>query len=95
VDRFVGLYRRSGVDLRIARHGDDLAMTMTNTGSLGAVLTAGPAIGLVPVGELTLAPVDPQGQPYDSRIEFLEPDAQGRPQYVWAGHIARRVAEPA
>jgi CubicO group peptidase (beta-lactamase class C family) len=92
-ERFVGLYRRAGVDLQIARAGDALAMSMTNTGSLSDVLSAGPLITLVPIGEFTLAPIDPDGQPYATRIEFLEPDDDGRPRYVWAGHIARRVAE--
>jgi CubicO group peptidase (beta-lactamase class C family) len=91
ITKYAGRYRRSGVDLVLEVDGDELTWTSTLTGELSGLLPTPPPIRLVPVDDLLLAVLGPDGNPYPGAIALLEPDADGRPRYVAAGHIARRV----
>jgi CubicO group peptidase (beta-lactamase class C family) len=89
--RFVGTYRRLNVETTIALEGTHLVWSSRYTGTLAEILPSPPPIRLVPVDELKLATVGPDGNPTAGYIEFFEPDDSGRPLYVLAGHVAKRV----
>lgn len=47
----------------------------------------------MPVDDLKVSVLGPDGKAGGAAIEFLEPDENGHPRLVWAGHIARRVED--
>jgi hypothetical protein len=49
-----------------------------------------PPVPIVPVDAQTFVAVGPDGKPAMS-VQFLEPDADGRPQLFFAARMARRA----
>ena len=79
------------MDVLVVHEGDHLTWTPTLTGGIEGLLTAPDPIRLAAVDDRRFGVIDAEGTLHPGVIEFLEPDDSGRPRYVWAGHIARRV----
>ncbi len=81
---YVGLYRRRDIDLDIKLENGKLAATHTYTGPLAGLGNEEP-IPITPIDREIFA----MGE---GRLEFMDFDRQGRPNYVHTGRVARRVS---
>jgi CubicO group peptidase (beta-lactamase class C family) len=81
---YVGLYRRRDIDLDIKLADGKLTATMSYSG---------PLAGLGNEEPIPLTPIDREifAMGGEGRIEFMDFDRQGRPNYVHTGRVARRV----
>jgi CubicO group peptidase (beta-lactamase class C family) len=84
LEPYAGLYRRRDIDLEITLEGGKLMAKSTYTGQI-AGLDVGPPIAITPIDRELFA----MGE---GRLEFMDFDKQGRPNYVHSGRVARRVA---
>jgi CubicO group peptidase (beta-lactamase class C family) len=81
---YVGLYRRRDIDLEIKLDAGKLTATHRYTGPLSGLGNEEP-IPITPIDREIFA----MGE---GRLEFMDFDRQGRPNFVHTGRVARRVS---
>ena len=89
LSRYVGRYERKTVHTTISIEDDHLLATMAYV-DVPYDLKPPPPLPLTAVDETTFVVVGPDGEP-TMPMQFLEPDADGRPQLLFAARLARRA----
>ena len=88
--KYVGRYERKAVHSTISIQDDKLLMTMEFVG-IEFDLKPPPPMALTALDAQTFAVLLPDGSAA-MKVQFLEPDAEGKPQLFFAGRLARRAA---
>jgi CubicO group peptidase (beta-lactamase class C family) len=91
LSKYTGRYERRAVHSTVSLDDGKLVLTMEYVG-VEYDLRPPPPVPIVPVNAQTFVALGPDGEPAMD-VQFLEPDADGRPQLFFAARMARRATE--
>ena len=88
--KYAGRYERKAVHSTVTLEDAQLQLAMAYV-DVRYDLKPPPPVPLTPVNSQTFVALGPDGEPA-MQVEFLEPDAEGRPQLFFAARMARRAS---
>jgi hypothetical protein len=87
--KYVGRYERKAVHSTVSLEGDHLVLTMEYI-DISYDLKPPPPMPITPVDGQTFVVIGADGEPAMT-VDFLDEDADGKPQLLFAARLARRV----